>query len=216
MNYQKIYEQITANDSNADYTEQHHILPRSLGGTDDPPNIVRLTAREHFICHWLLTKMYPDNHSMIMALQIMKGDGPYQDRYDTPITSRVFENIRIQVGKAASERNKGRVQPQHEKEKQVAAQTGRKRKPFTEEWKANLSKNHKSKQPGYNGTLSDKTKRKMSEKATDRKQSAETIKKKADAVRGSKREKKHCPHCDRIVAVNGYARWHGDKCKHKT
>lgn len=39
------------------YTEQHHILPRSLGGTDDSENLVYLTAREHFIVHWLLTKM---------------------------------------------------------------------------------------------------------------------------------------------------------------
>lgn len=39
------------------YTEQHHILPRSLGGTDDSENLVHLTAREHFIVHWLLTKM---------------------------------------------------------------------------------------------------------------------------------------------------------------
>jgi hypothetical protein len=40
------------------YTERHHILPRSLGGTNDKDNLVDLTAREHFICHWLLTKMH--------------------------------------------------------------------------------------------------------------------------------------------------------------
>lgn len=38
------------------YTERHHIKPRSLGGRDEPRNIVRLTYREHFIAHWLLTK----------------------------------------------------------------------------------------------------------------------------------------------------------------
>lgn len=38
------------------YTEQHHIVPRSIGGTDLPINLVRLTYREHFIAHWLLTK----------------------------------------------------------------------------------------------------------------------------------------------------------------
>lgn len=40
----------------ADY-ERHHIKPRCLGGTNDKKNIVRLTYREHFLAHWLLTKM---------------------------------------------------------------------------------------------------------------------------------------------------------------
>jgi hypothetical protein len=37
-----------------EYTERHHVLPRSLGGTDG--EVVRLTFREHFLAHWLLTK----------------------------------------------------------------------------------------------------------------------------------------------------------------
>jgi hypothetical protein len=43
--------------------------------------------------------------------------------------------------------------------------------------------------------------------------STETIQKKADAIRGSKRETKICPHCNQSVAVNGYARWHGPNCR---
>ena len=39
------------------YTEMHHIVPKSLGGTDDENNLVKLTAREHFIAHLLLTKI---------------------------------------------------------------------------------------------------------------------------------------------------------------
>ena len=39
------------------YVEKHHILPRSLGGTDDKSNLAILSAREHFMCHLLLTKM---------------------------------------------------------------------------------------------------------------------------------------------------------------
>jgi hypothetical protein len=38
-------------------TERHHILPKSLGGTNDVSNIVKLSYREHFLCHLLLTKM---------------------------------------------------------------------------------------------------------------------------------------------------------------
>ena len=36
------------------YVERHHTIPRVLGGTDEC--VVALTYREHFICHWLLTK----------------------------------------------------------------------------------------------------------------------------------------------------------------
>ena len=39
------------------YTEIHHIVPRSLGGSNDLTNLVALSAREHYLCHKLLTKM---------------------------------------------------------------------------------------------------------------------------------------------------------------
>jgi hypothetical protein len=39
------------------YTEKHHIIPKSLGGSNKKDNLALLTAREHFICHLLLTKM---------------------------------------------------------------------------------------------------------------------------------------------------------------
>jgi hypothetical protein len=37
--------------------EKHHFIPKSLGGSDDPSNLVKLSPKAHFICHWLLTKM---------------------------------------------------------------------------------------------------------------------------------------------------------------
>ena len=39
------------------YVEKHHIIPRCIGGSNHRENIVSLTAREHFVCHLLLTKM---------------------------------------------------------------------------------------------------------------------------------------------------------------
>lgn len=42
----------------ATYTEVHHVIPRSFGGSDCPFNLVRLTYREHFVAHWLLTKFH--------------------------------------------------------------------------------------------------------------------------------------------------------------
>ena len=38
--------------------ENHHIIPRSLGGTNEKENLVLLTPKEHFIAHLLLTKIY--------------------------------------------------------------------------------------------------------------------------------------------------------------
>lgn len=44
------------------YKEKHHILPRSVGGTDEPSNLVYLTAREHYFAHLLLAKAYGGSH----------------------------------------------------------------------------------------------------------------------------------------------------------
>lgn len=199
------------------YKEVHHIIPRSLGGSDSSDNLVELTAREHFICHWLLVKMHKGESrgKMINAMYMMKAEGPYQTRYKSTITSRVYESLREEYSIYISNKNKGRKQPIEEKEKQKLAMTGRKRKPFSDEWRKNLSKNHKSKNPSYNTAHSEETKKKMSKKAKGRKYSQETIEKRAEKNRGSKREKKQCPHCNQLVAVNGYARWHGDNCKLK-
>ena len=64
------------------YGENHHIIPRSLGGSDNQDNIVRLTAREHFICHLLLPKMTTDEmlYKMIYAYVIMSGRKIYGSR----------------------------------------------------------------------------------------------------------------------------------------
>ena len=56
------------------YFERHHIIPRSHGGSDEKSNLVNLTYREHFLIHWILTKMHPTGRphtTMVMALHIM-------------------------------------------------------------------------------------------------------------------------------------------------
>ena len=40
------------------YTEVHHIIPRCLGGSDCCDNLVKLTAKEHFVAHHLLYKIH--------------------------------------------------------------------------------------------------------------------------------------------------------------
>jgi hypothetical protein len=194
------------------YTEKHHIIPRSLGGSNDADNIVRLTAREHFICHWLLTKMHlgEARGKMINALYLMQGKNKYQDRY---INSKVYEKLRQDYSQYISDLNKGRIQPLEEKARQIAAITGRKRAPFSEEWRAKMSESKQGENNNrYGVTVSKETKQKMREKALGRKQSEETIRKKIAATQGKKREKKLCPHCGQMIAVNTYPRWHGENC----
>jgi len=216
--YEKWYAAITerAKHRSIDgYKESHHIIPRSLGGLDDPSNLVDLTAREHFICHWLLTKMYTGEAKgkMINALYMMRAESPYQRRYESKITSRIYDKLREEYAQYISKLNTGRVQPPEEKARQLAAQIGRKRDPFSKEWKANLSKNHKSKNPNYNTSHSLETRKKMSDKAKLRTYSQETIEKRAEKLRGVPRPKQLCPHCDQMIAVNTFSRWHGDNCK---
>ena len=56
--YTKWYFNIIRNaNPTTSYVEKHHIIPRCIGGSDHRENIVALTAREHFVCHLLLTKM---------------------------------------------------------------------------------------------------------------------------------------------------------------
>ena len=71
MNYERIYDTLTSKDSQSEYTEEHHIIPKCMGGTDDKGNLVKLTAREHYIAHKLLTKIYPDNLSLFHAHSMM-------------------------------------------------------------------------------------------------------------------------------------------------
>ena len=71
--YTSLYYKIIAASRNREktgYTECHHIVPRSLGGSDAEDNLVKLSAREHYLVHLLLTKMTVgvDRRSMAYAL----------------------------------------------------------------------------------------------------------------------------------------------------
>ena len=76
------------------YKEKHHILPRCLGGKDTKTNLVKLTAREHFIVHMLLCKFTKGEakRSMLYAFHCMcyyKKDGR-----DYKINSRIAQKLR--------------------------------------------------------------------------------------------------------------------------
>jgi len=182
---------------------------------------------------------------MLNALRMMRAENPNQKRYSTPITSRVYARLKQEYSQLQSERVSGTGNPMYgdkfyrslegrERQRQAVlgerngskqldarqkisnSKLGRKRDPFSAEW---LEKIKAARQGERNGMFGKKqkesSKQLMRDKAIGRKQSAETIKKKADSIRGSKREKKLCPHCNQMIAVNGYARWHGDNCRNQ-
>lgn len=73
------------------YMEVHHIIPKSFGGSNDPTNLIALTAREHFIAHRILAKIYP-NSGMVHAVFKMACSNLTMKRYR--VTSRVYELLR--------------------------------------------------------------------------------------------------------------------------
>lgn len=62
MNYNKIYDDLIARAQSRvtvdGYKERHHIIPKSMGGSDDESNLVDLTAREHFVAHNCLARIH--------------------------------------------------------------------------------------------------------------------------------------------------------------
>ena len=40
------------------YTHIHHIVPKHMGGTNDPSNLIELTVEDHAIAHFVLWKIY--------------------------------------------------------------------------------------------------------------------------------------------------------------
>lgn len=76
--------------------ETHHIQPRSLGGSNDESNLIKLTLREHFICHRLLARMTEgeSKSKMVYAVYRMQHHARYNDSKIT--YSRSYEALREQ------------------------------------------------------------------------------------------------------------------------
>lgn len=76
MNYKAIYDNLIKRASSRiidslAYYETHHIIPKCLGGSNDVTNLVKLTAREHYIAHLCLIKIYPGNAKLVKAAVMM-------------------------------------------------------------------------------------------------------------------------------------------------
>jgi hypothetical protein len=134
------------------YTESHHIIPKCMGGSNKKDNLVRLTYREHFLCHWLLTKFVfhkKYNKKLLHALTFMVGDNGLGDKR--------FSSWQYEIAKKAAknsmmgEKNNffGKKHTKETSEKMSAGQKRHNeiygRKPHTEEFKKRSSEMRKGK-----------------------------------------------------------------------
>jgi hypothetical protein len=141
------------------YFEFHHIFPRSLFPQykDYKQNLVALTAREHFFCHQLLTKIWPSKQ-MTYALFAMTLDkhGHRENRLTPKEYEKLKKNYRELLSKiprtaewrhAISKANLGKKMSKEACQKMSQAKKGK-------------TSNRKGVK------LSDETKRKISEKSS--------------------------------------------------
>lgn len=99
MDYKKVYNSIiekaiNRNDNIDGYFEKHHIIPKCKGGTNESSNLVKLTLREHFICHWLLHLIYPNDHKLLYAWNSFNMVDKHRDSSNVKINSKHYERCR--------------------------------------------------------------------------------------------------------------------------
>jgi hypothetical protein len=174
MNYEKIYDDIISKVKAEDrkkikggvYYEAHHIIPKCMGGEGhsqkiDHPNIVLLTAKEHYMAHRLLVLIYPSNNKLRFAMRMMINVASGKIKYMP--SSRIYSRLREdynkipfsdETKKKMSKSQTGKIQSKETIQKRVNANIGRKN---SEETKQKMSQSRK-------GILfSDETKKKMSD-----------------------------------------------------
>lgn len=164
------------NHHNYQYFELHHIIPKSLGGSNDKDNLVLLTPKEHFICHLLLIKMVTDidQQKMIYALNITLNCSYKR------CNSLMYSNIRRKVSLLVSSQFKGIKKSKEQIQKMVATRKKNGSYKHTAETKLKIIEWQKhNRKP-----CSEETKKKRSESLKGRKQSPEHIAKLSAARKG--------------------------------
>jgi len=200
MNYRKVYNQIierarkeNRKKGEGTYYELHHVIPKCTGGTNKKGNLVLLTAREHFICHFLLHLQHPTNEKLGNAFVIMNM-GIQRRGYNPSATTYAYLrelNSRLKKGKTPW--NKGKVGVQADSSYKQGIET---------------------KKRNGNDRHSNDTKIKMSKSQTGKLKAREHRFKIGLSNRKPK-VKVECPHCG-LIGAGGIYRFHFDNCKKKS
>lgn len=93
--------------SDGDYTELHHILPKSMFPeySKDKINLVRLTGRQHYLVHVCLALAFP-NTRMVYAVVAMRKGGR-RNKSGIRFNSHLYESLRIKFREQLSLQWKG-------------------------------------------------------------------------------------------------------------
>lgn len=175
--------------------EVHHIVPRCLGGNDSADNLVKLTPKEHFLCHYLLTKMVsksPEQKKLFHAFSAFVMASKNQQR---KITSRHYELL----SNAAKTAMKGNT---HNKGKKRSDESNKKQSLTMKEKYAVQEYIHAGKT--YEEIYG--------------KEEAEKRKNKLKGPRGPRKNPPGpqkiltCPHCGKVGGVSNMKRYHFDNC----
>ena len=183
------------------YTESHHILPRCIGGSDDPINRIELTPEEHFVAHQLLIKIYPGVDKLVFAAKMMtigssnhhrsnKLYGWLRRRFIESISKPCSEETKVKISIA----NKGK---------------GGRNAIYTEERRLQISIQ-------WTGVVrSEDTKQKISDARKGILFSAEHKQKLKDSAKNRVYKKTVCPFCNKEGTVHKMKQFHFDNCKLK-
>jgi hypothetical protein len=93
------------------YSEKHHIIPRSMGGEDDSSNLVKLTAREHYLVHMLLIRMTTDHNHYKMLHAAWYLSNKAKPQHTHKVNARLYESLKTAIAEAKSKRLSGRTLP---------------------------------------------------------------------------------------------------------
>jgi len=219
------------------YSEKHHIIPTCCDGSNDKNNIAILTAREHFLCHWLLYKIHK-TQKLAFAWQSMSRNFNGK-RYN----SKSFEYAKKAWSKSMSEIHTGAIRSEETRKKQSLAKIGF--KPWNcgktysvKKYKVRVdyeknpikcktcdntikfefrnrfdhcskkcARNDKSLIVNYNAKPNSGSFKKGHEINSNTKNLI------SKALTGLKRPKGICPHCGKEGALSLLKRWHFDNCK---
>lgn len=221
MNYHKIYNSIVNRAKQRiikGYRENHHITPKCIGGNDSEENLVQLTAREHFICHLLLAKIY--GGKLIHAAHMMSNMNRYNSKNYSWLREEHAKNISTALkGVPKSEEHKRKVSEGHKKRNkerkengELHPNTGRKR---TNEHNNNW---YESRKNGAGWIVSDSRKKKLSEKMKGDKNpmwGKDHSEEAKEKIRAANNVYVICPYCSKEGKNSIMKRWHFDNCKHK-
>lgn len=95
------------------YVEGHHFIPKCVSKeyTNEQHNVVFLTAREHFICHYLLCKIFKQTEhyfSLLSAFGKMSNIAPSM-KHNRYMNSHLYEHFRKNVSSLMSQLRRGKI-----------------------------------------------------------------------------------------------------------